>query len=96
MLKVLGKEKYDLLFDRWLEYFFTEADAKYFASLGLNCVRIPFNYRHFEDDLNPKVLKTEGCKRLDRVVDLVSLQPPGTWHGIDRNSSAPKKAYTQS
>jgi aryl-phospho-beta-D-glucosidase BglC (GH1 family) len=74
MLKVLGQEKYDFFFDKWLEYFFTEADAKYFASLGLNCIRIPFNYKHFEDDMNPRVLKTEGFKHLDRVIELVSSE----------------------
>lgn len=72
MAKVLGKEKSEFFFDKFLEYFFTEADAKFFASLGLNCIRLPFNYRHFEDDMNPRVLKEEGFKHLDRVVDLVS------------------------
>lgn len=72
MLKVLGREKYEFFFDRWLEYHFTEADAKFFASLKLNCLRIPFNYRHLEDDMNPRVLKEDGFKHLDRVLDLVS------------------------
>ena len=72
MLSVLGPEKYYYFFDQWLENFFTEADVKYFASLGLNCIRIPFNYRHFEDDMNPRVLKPEGFKHLDRVINLVS------------------------
>lgn len=72
MLKVLGQEKYEFFFDKWLEYFFTEADAKFFKSLGLNCLRVPFNYRHFEDDMNPKVIKESGWKHLDRVVELVS------------------------
>ena len=71
MLTVLGREKYEYFFDKWLEYYFTEKDAKFFASLGLNCIRIPFNYRHFEDDMNPRVLKEEGFKHLDRVIDLV-------------------------
>ncbi|KAL8297964.1 hypothetical protein RB597_007054 [Gaeumannomyces tritici] len=70
LLKVLGQEKYEYFFDKFLEYFFTDADAKFFASLGLNCIRIPFNYRHFEDDMNPRVLKTSGFKHLDRVVDV--------------------------
>ncbi|MCJ1439289.1 hypothetical protein MMC27_008681 [Xylographa pallens] len=70
MLKVLGKEKYEYFFDKWLEYYFTEQDAKFFASLGLNCIRIPFNYRHFEDDMNPRVLKEDGFKHLDRVIEL--------------------------
>lgn len=36
---VLGQEKYDFFFDKFLEYFFDDADAKFFASLGLNCIR---------------------------------------------------------
>jgi hypothetical protein len=72
MRTVLGDEKYEFFFDKFLEYFFTEEDAKFFASLGLNCLRLPFNYRHLEDDMNPRVLKVEGFKHLDRVIDLVS------------------------
>ena len=82
MLKVLGKEKCEYYFDKWLEYFFTEADAKFFASLGLNCIRLPFNYRHLEDDMNPRVLKTEGFKHLDRVIDLVWQQTRCTKNGM--------------
>lgn len=70
MLKVLGHELYEFFFDKWLEYFFTDADAAHFASLGLNCIRIPFNYRHFEDDMNPRVLKELGFKHLDRVINI--------------------------
>ena len=68
MLSVLGPEKYQYFFDRFLDFSFTDADAKFFASLGLNCIRIPFNYRHFEDDLNPGFLKESGFVLLDRVV----------------------------
>lgn len=66
MLEVPGQEKSEYFFDKWLEYFFTEADAMYFATLELNCIRIPFNYRHFEDDMNPRVFKEGGFKYLDR------------------------------
>lgn len=61
---------------QFLEYFFTEADAAFFASLGLNCIRLPINYRHFEDDMAPGVFKPEGLKHLDRVIDLCAK------HGI--------------
>ena len=72
MQKVLGKEKADFFFDKLLEYYFTAPDAAFFvSSLGLNCLRLPFNFRHFEDDMNPRVLKVEGFRHLDRVVDLV-------------------------
>lgn len=69
LLKALGQEGYDRFFDRFLEVFFTDDDARYLASLGLNSVRVPFSYRHFEDDDRPFQLKAEGFDRLDQVID---------------------------
>jgi aryl-phospho-beta-D-glucosidase BglC (GH1 family) len=66
--RALGNEKADFLFDRYLEYFFTDEDARFIRSLGLNLVRLPFNYRHFEDDMNPTVIRESGLKHLDRVI----------------------------
>ncbi|KAJ3029839.1 hypothetical protein HDV00_009372 [Rhizophlyctis rosea] len=73
---VLGEEKYKFFFDKFLEYFFTETDAKFFKSLGLNALRVLFNYRHFEDDMNPGVYKEEGFKWLDRIINICAA------HGI--------------
>ncbi|KAJ6127658.1 hypothetical protein N7523_003270 [Penicillium sp. IBT 18751x] len=72
MREAMGQESYEFFYDRWLYYFFTEEDAKFFHSLGLNSLRLPFNHRHFEDDLNPRVLKESGFKHLDRVIKLCS------------------------
>jgi hypothetical protein len=83
MPAALGKEKYDFFFDKF-ENFFTEAGARFFASKGLNCLRIPFNYRHFEDDMNPIVLMEKGFKQLDRVLDSVSCRQSDLLHIIDR------------
>lgn len=100
MKAVLGQEKYEYFFDRLLYWFFTEEDAKFYKSLGLNCIRIPFNYRHFEDDMNPRLLKQNGFKHLDRVVNLCAKegiysildlhvlpggQSPG-WHADNRTN----------
>ncbi|KAK5731918.1 Endo-1,4-beta-xylanase 5 [Elasticomyces elasticus] len=74
LLEVLGKEKYDYFFDRFLDYFFTAADAKFFASVGLNCIRIPMNHRYFMDDMDPSVIKAEGFKLVDRIVDLCAAE----------------------
>ncbi|PNH37992.1 hypothetical protein VD0004_g8809 [Verticillium dahliae] len=57
LAEVLGKEKAEFFSSRLIHHFFTEADAALFASLGVNCLRIPFNYRHFMDDDNPSVIK---------------------------------------
>jgi len=72
--KTLGEEKYDFFFDRFLEYFFAEEDAKFFASLGFNCIRIPVNYRHFEDDMNPGVYIERGFQWLDRIINLCAAE----------------------
>ncbi|WP_228484690.1 glycoside hydrolase family 5 protein [Microbacterium cremeum] len=76
LLDRMGREAYDAFFDAFLRDFFDEADAAHLASLGINSVRIPFNYRHFEDDHAPFELKEEGFARLDRVVTLLAR------HGI--------------
>lgn len=44
----IGEEKSALFFDRFLEHFFGDEDAAFFKSLGLNAIRIAFNYHHFE------------------------------------------------
>ncbi|GFZ50461.1 hypothetical protein JCM24511_08218 [Saitozyma sp. JCM 24511] len=85
MKQVLGEEKYEYFFDKFLEYFWTDEDAALYQSLGLNCLRIPVNYRHFEDDLNPRVFKPSGLKHLDRVID--SCAKHGIYTIIDLHSA---------
>jgi endoglucanase len=70
MLRAMGRKQYDLFFETFYENYFTDEDARYIASLGLNLVRIPINYRLFEDDMNPRVIKPEGFRHLDRVIKL--------------------------
>ncbi len=68
--RALGKDKAAHFFERYLEYFFTEEDARFISSLGINLVRLPFNYRQFEDDMDPMVLRASGFKHLDRVIEI--------------------------
>ncbi len=70
LLEVLGKEKYDLYWDTFLKSYFTEPDAEYIHSLGLNLVRIPINYHLFEDDMNPGEIKEGAFEYLDNVIEL--------------------------
>jgi endoglucanase len=77
----LGEETYERYFTEFLHAFFAEPDAAHLASLGLNCVRIPVNYRHFEDDDRPFEIKESGFAELDRVIDL--LAGHGLWSVID-------------
>jgi endoglucanase len=59
----------DVFFGRLLDVFFTDADAALLSRAGLNCVRVPVNYRHFEQDSAPFKLLDSGFARLDQVVD---------------------------
>ncbi|TFL00855.1 glycoside hydrolase family 5 protein [Pterulicium gracile] len=72
--EVLGEEKAEFFFDKFLTYFFTASDAKFFKSLSLNCIRIALNYRHFESDSAPRTLRFNCFAHLDRVVALCAEQ----------------------
>jgi endoglucanase len=72
MAEILGPEKAQFFFDRWLDYFLSDEDFAYIQSTGANVVRLPLNYRHFERDAEPfKYLET-GFERLDRAVQSCS------------------------
>lgn len=70
LLQAMGEKKYNLYFDTFIKSYFTESDAQYIHSLGLNLVRIPINYRLFEDDMNPGVYKETAFAYLDKVIEL--------------------------
>ncbi|MFD1717601.1 glycoside hydrolase family 5 protein [Georgenia deserti] len=70
MRRVLGEDAYEAFFETFLASFFGEDDAEYLAWLGVNCLRVPFSYHHFEDDAAPFELREEGFRHLERVVRL--------------------------
>ena len=69
MKRALGAERYALFFERFLDAFFSDDDARYLAELGMNHVRIPVNYLRFEDDDRPFEIDESGLRRLDAVID---------------------------
>ncbi|GAB3155101.1 glycoside hydrolase family 5 protein [Microbispora hainanensis] len=78
---VLGEERYEMFFDRFLTSFFTEADADLLRDVGVNCVRIPVNYRHFEADDRPMEINERGFRHLDRVIGMLGER--GVYSVID-------------
>jgi len=87
MLDLIGQEKYDYFWDRFYTYFYSSADAEWFASIGLNMQRLAINYRHLSDDLDPYVINEAGFKWIDRVVKIVSF-PQGSLGGDSDSSVA--------
>lgn len=70
MAEALGASKAQFFFDRMLDYFFNEDDVIFLRKAGVNVVRFPLNYRHFEDDMFPFQYKESGFARLDKALDL--------------------------
>jgi endoglucanase len=68
--RVLGPQRAEFFFERFRTHFFAEADAALIGQLGFNSVRIPINYRLFEDDERPFDIKEEGFRHLDRAISL--------------------------
>ncbi len=65
---VLGKESGELFWKTYEDTYMAEADFAWLAELGINLVRIPFNYRILENDLRPGKTKERGFKLLDRAL----------------------------
>jgi hypothetical protein len=68
MAEVLGPARAQFFFERMLDYFFNEDDVIFLRRVGATVVRIPLNYRHFEDDDAPFKYKEAGFARLDQVL----------------------------
>lgn len=66
--RALGEEGYRRFFETFDSSFFTDADAAYIRSLGCNSVRLPMNYRRFEDDMAPFEIKQDGLALVDEAV----------------------------
>jgi aryl-phospho-beta-D-glucosidase BglC (GH1 family) len=66
--RALGEARAQFLFDRWHDHFFAEEDVAFLKSCGANTIRLPLNYRHFEDDARPFRYNETGFARLARAV----------------------------
>lgn len=68
MAELLGPDKMRFFFDRQLDYFFAEEDVAFIKACGANTVRLPLNYRHFEEDGEPFHYLEKGFQRLEQAV----------------------------
>jgi aryl-phospho-beta-D-glucosidase BglC (GH1 family) len=68
MADVLGADRSQAFFDRWLDHFLADADLAFIRSCGANCVRLPMNYRHFERDDAPFRYLEGGFERARKVI----------------------------
>ena len=57
-------------FGNFYNSFIGEDDFRFLKECGVNCVRVPINYRLFIDDQDNKAYKEEGFTYLDRLLKL--------------------------
>jgi endoglucanase len=69
VVEALGASKAHFFFERLLDHVLGEADIEFLATLGVNTVRLPFNYRHFESESAPLQHLESGFARLSRAVE---------------------------
>ncbi|MFW6238449.1 MAG: glycoside hydrolase family 5 protein [Halanaerobiales bacterium] len=67
--KELGEERYQAFFESFLDAFISEGDFEFLSDIGANVVRLPFNYRLFEDDMYPGEYLERGFEYIDRAVE---------------------------
>lgn len=70
--EVYGKETAMEFFKQFTLNFITEEDFKLLKEIGINLVRVPFNYHLFLDDQNPSVYKEEGFFNFDRLIAMAN------------------------
>jgi hypothetical protein len=68
--ELYGPERASQFWEAYRTALVDEADVRLLASLGVNAVRLPFNYRLFESDDAPGVFDPRGFEHLDRAVAL--------------------------
>ena len=67
--EVLGEAAEHAFWDRYMDSYLAEEDFAYLRDLGFNHVRLAFDYRHLESDLQPFAYRESGFALLERVID---------------------------
>lgn len=66
--QMLGPEEAQKFWSEFRKRYITEKDIHFIRSLGLNSVRVPFNYRLFISDDEPESIRTQNFVYLDSVI----------------------------
>lgn len=69
IMELIGRDSAKLFWEKYLNSYITQGDIHYLKSLGMNSIRIPFNYRLFtNEDYLASNDSTRGLRLLDRVI----------------------------
>lgn len=65
-----GKERQEKFWDKFVREFIREEDFRFMKKIGINLLRVPFNYHLFIDDNQPDCLKEDGFLYFDYLLEL--------------------------
>jgi Endoglucanase len=80
----IGAGKAELFLGKLLDSFLAEQDIRFMRDCGATVVRLPLNYRHFEDDARPFEYRESGFARLDAA--LAACERQGLYAILDLHS----------
>jgi len=95
MAEVLGPGRARFFFDRLLDHFINDTDIAFIRDQGATVVRVPFNYRHLENDAQPFRYLEAGFAYLDRILEccarhglyaILDLHAAAGWQNPDWHS----------
>jgi hypothetical protein len=66
--ELLGPSRSRALWQQWLDLYITQDDIKYIKHIGMNCIRLPFDYRCLTPEDGPTRWLDAGFALIDRVV----------------------------
>ncbi len=67
--ELVGTEAAGAFWERWYDAFVTPADLRYIREMGMNLVRVPFDYRLFTPEEYPDLWTGPGFELMDRVIE---------------------------
>ncbi|UCG01352.1 MAG: cellulase family glycosylhydrolase [Candidatus Heimdallarchaeota archaeon] len=68
--KAYGSKKASEFWEKYYNCYIKEADFQFLSEIGVNSIRISFNYRLFESDLQPYSYNPNGFNQIDRILKL--------------------------
>lgn len=70
IVKAYGENNADIFWTKFYKSIIHEDDIKFLKGLGINTLRLPFNYKLFENDQEPYSYTEQGFTEIDRVLEL--------------------------
>jgi hypothetical protein len=68
LAELVGPDEAAAFWTRYRDAYITDKDIAFIKASGLNCIRVPFNYRLFTPEEFPGLWKGPGFEMLDRVI----------------------------